>query len=52
MGDHTTDTEKGLDSKEPSVEIVETRGPHHFTDGVPRREGVAGKVRFPNFETC
>jgi len=48
MGDHTTDVEKASDTKEHSVEVTEERGPHYYADGVPRRQGIFGKVRFPN----
>ena len=50
MGDHTTDIEKASDTKEHSVEVTEEHGPHHYADGVPRRQGILGKVRFPNLE--
>ena len=50
MGDHTTDVEKASDTKEHSVEVTEERGPQYYTDGVPRRQGIVGKVRFPTLE--
>lgn len=48
MGDNKADIEKASDTKEHSVEVTEERGPHYYADGVPRRQGIFGKVRFPN----
>lgn len=47
MTDSTMDIEKSPDSREASEDVIETRGPHYYVDGVPRNKGVFGRVRFP-----